>query len=132
MAKVLAHLCPLMPLAGTVMFQHNIEAQAQEGSCATLQGSMSRITVHFMSPHLLKPPYPLRPPSYSSGSKPFPWEGPMQVLLQLLLRSKASSFFLRAAGLWQWSQPLAQAGGASPKYSAMAAWRHLEQAVTMG
>lgn len=52
----------------------------------------------------------------------------MQVLLQLLLRSKVSSCFRTAAGFWQWSQPLVQAGGASPKYLAMAAWRHLEQA----
>lgn len=52
----------------------------------------------------------------------------MQVLLQLLLCSKASSCFRTAAGLWQWSQPLAQVGGASPKYLAIAAWRHLEQA----
>lgn len=52
----------------------------------------------------------------------------MQVLLQLLLRSKASSCLRTAMGFWQWSQPLAQAGGASPKYLAMAAWRHLEQA----
>lgn len=56
----------------------------------------------------------------------------MQVLPQLLLCSRASSFFLMAAGLWQQSQPLAQAGGASPKYLAMAAWRHLEQAVPRG
>ena len=52
----------------------------------------------------------------------------MQVLLQLLLRSKASSCLRTAVGFWQWSQPLAQAGSASPKYLAMAAWRHLEQA----
>lgn len=49
----------------------------------------------------------------------------MQVLLQLPLCSKASSCFRTAAGFWQWSQPLVQAGGASPKYLAMAAWRHL-------
>lgn len=49
----------------------------------------------------------------------------MQVLLQLPLCSKASRCFLTAAGFWQWSQPLVQAGGASPKYLAMAAWRHL-------
>lgn len=52
----------------------------------------------------------------------------MQVLLQLLLSSKASSCFRTATGFWQWSQPLVQAGGTSPKYLAMAAWRHLEQA----
>ena len=52
----------------------------------------------------------------------------MAVLLQLLLCSKASSCFRTAAGFWQWSQPLVQAGDASPKYLAMAAWRHLEQA----
>lgn len=57
-----------------------------------------------------------------------PWEGPMQVLLQLLLCSKASSCFRTAAGFWQWSQPLVQVGRTSPKYSAMAAWRHLDQA----
>lgn len=52
----------------------------------------------------------------------------MQVLFQLLLCSKASSRFRRAAGSRQWSQPLVQAGGASPKYLAMAAWRHLAEA----
>lgn len=52
----------------------------------------------------------------------------MQVLLQLLLCSKASSCFCTAAGFWQWSQPLVQVGRASPKYLAIAAWRHLEQA----
>lgn len=52
----------------------------------------------------------------------------MQVLLQLVLCSKASSCFRTAAGFRQWSQPLVQAGGASPKYLAMAAWRHLQEA----
>ena len=56
----------------------------------------------------------------------------MQVLLQLLACSKVSSCFCTAAGFWQWSQPLVQAGGASPKYLAMAAWRHLEQAAGQG
>lgn len=49
----------------------------------------------------------------------------MQVLLELLLCSRASSCLFTALGFWQWSQPLLQAGGASPKYLAMAAWRHL-------
>lgn len=51
----------------------------------------------------------------------------MQVLFQLLLCSKASSCFRTPVGFWQQSQPLVQAGGESPKYLAMAAWRHLEQ-----
>lgn len=52
----------------------------------------------------------------------------MQVLLQPLPCSKVSSCFRTAAGFWQWSQPLVQVGGTSPKYLAMAAWRHLDQA----